>query len=159
MSETETNALREAESQPASMALSPQQHAAGKVESQATEALTKSENGLIAMRKAVEANGLRLDPASGKDICLMLDEQMSRVDAWLRQLGGLAGHAPLGRNPVGTAMAAKFAGLADGANGSFVEVLTRYRRILDEAREAVNDAMRRYDEIDAGIADSFRKLV
>lgn len=120
--------------------------------------LARSATEVGAIRKAVDADGLQLDPAAGRDICGMLQEQMDRVDAWLRRLGGLTGQVPLGRNPVGTAMAAKFAGLAEGEDGSFVGVLTRYRRILADAHDAVSDAMRRYADIDDSVGESFRNL-
>ncbi|GAA2786781.1 hypothetical protein [Saccharopolyspora taberi] len=59
----------------------------------------------------------------------------------------------------GLAMAAKFAGRADGAENSVSGVLQRYRDVLEEARDAVRDAMRTCREVDEQAAGSFRKLI
>ncbi|WP_249028288.1 hypothetical protein [Saccharopolyspora spinosa] len=84
---------------------------------------------------------------------------MSAVDDWLAKSASLNQHAPLGQNPVGEAMSAKFATRADGHENSFNAVLTRYREVLEAARDAIVDAMRVYREIEENASDSFRKLV
>ena len=126
---------------------------------QASRVLVKSTAEVGALRQAVESQGLRLDPAAGEQILAALDEHRTKVDAWLKQAGAPARHAPLGENPVGTGMAAKFANRAEGHEHSFSGVLQRYREVLDEAYDAVRDAMRTYREADNSAADSFRKLI
>lgn len=125
----------------------------------ASDRLDESASEVRALRANLESGELRLDPSAGDDLTAALLEQRDRVDGWLKRVEALAGPAPLGSNPVGEAMAAKFAKRASGDDASFAEVLRRYRHVLDEARDAVNDAMRRYRDLEDGAADEFRKLV
>lgn len=125
----------------------------------ASDRLDESASEVRALRANLESGELRLDPSAGDDLNAVLLEQRDRVDGWLKRIEALAGPAPLGSNPVGEAMAAKFAKRASGDDASFAEVLRRYRHVLDEARDAVSDAMRRYRDLEDGAADEFRKLV
>ena len=112
-----------------------------------------------ALRDAVHSSSLRFDPAAGKELRAMLDEHLAKVDEWLNRIGGLARHAPFGQNPVGTAMAAKFADRADGAENSFADVLRGYRDVLRETRDAVDESLRTYREIDDSAAERLRALI
>ncbi|MFI0464831.1 hypothetical protein ACH347_12190 [Saccharopolyspora sp. 5N102] len=129
------------------------------VEERAKLALVRSVSGVRHLRKAVESEGLRLDPAAGAEIRSALEDQLSTVDDWLARSASLTQHAPLGQNPVGEAMAAKFAKRAEGDENSFTAVLTSYREVLEEARDAIVAAMREYRDIEEHVSDSFRKLV
>ncbi|TDD87269.1 hypothetical protein E1202_16980 [Saccharopolyspora karakumensis] len=130
-----------------------------KPDEQASQSLAESTASVAAMRDAVESLDLKLDPAAGESIRSALDERLNSVDSWLSQARNLARQAPLGQNPVGTAMAEKFAGRAEGAEHSLVAVLTRYRDVLVDARDAIESAMRTYRETDQRVADSFQKLI
>ena len=130
-----------------------------KPDEQASQSLAESTASVDAMRDAVESLDLKLDPQAGETIRAALDERLASVDSWLTQARNLARQAPLGENPVGTAMAQKFAGRAEGGENSLVSVLTRYREVLTAAREAIQSAMRTYQETDQRVADSFQKLI
>ncbi|KAA5836293.1 hypothetical protein ABT337_14755 [Saccharopolyspora hirsuta] len=127
-------------------------------EVRATRTLARSAASIKELRRAVESNDLRLDPAAGEQIRTALEDQMSTVDGWLSRASGLTANAPLGQNPVGQAMAAKFASRAEGGENSFSDVLTKYRAVLEEARDAINAAMRTYEQADERAADDFRKI-
>lgn len=107
----------------------------------------------------MKSQGLRLDPVAGAEIRAALEDQLSAVDDWLARSASLNQHAPLGKNPVGEAMAAKFATRADGHENSFNAVLKRYRQVLEGALDAIVSAIREYREIEERVSDSFRKLV
>jgi hypothetical protein len=126
---------------------------------QASHTLSRSVAAVGSLRRAVESQDLRLNPAAGEQISAALEDHLAAVDGWLARADNLARHAPLGQNPVGEAMAAKFAGRANGDENSFVGVLKRYREVLEGARDAVNDAMRTYQHADEHAADSFQKLM
>jgi hypothetical protein len=126
---------------------------------QASQSLAVSTAAVAAVRDAVESLDLKLDPEAGESIRSALDERLNSVDSWLSQARNLARQAPLGQNPVGTAMAEKFAGRAEGGEHSLVAVLTRYRDVLVDARDAIESAMRTYRETDQRVADSFQKLI
>ncbi|MEB3368025.1 hypothetical protein [Saccharopolyspora mangrovi] len=130
-----------------------------KPDDQAAQSLADSTASVAAMGDAVESLDLKLDPDAGEAIRSALDERLTAVDSWLSQARNLARQAPLGENPVGTAMAQKFANRADGGENSLVSVLTRYREVLVDARDAVEGAMRTYRETDQRVADSFQKLI
>ena len=113
------------------------------------------------IRENVVAGRLTLDPAAGDKILSMLRDQMDRVDAWSRRAQMLARRAPLGQNPVGQAMAAKFehrAGATDD-DMSLAGVLTMYRQVLLDAHDAVDQAMKLYRRTEEDHANGFRKLV
>jgi hypothetical protein len=114
---------------------------------------------VAAIRKDVMAGRLVLDQGAGEKILSMLRDQMDRVDTWLRRGQGLARRVPLGRNPVGQAMAAKFehrAGATDGSM-SLIGVLTPYRRVLEEAHDAVNQAIKLYRRTEEDQVSRFQK--
>jgi hypothetical protein len=113
------------------------------------------------IREDVVAGRLTLDPEAGEEILSMLRGQLIRVDVWLQRARGLARRAPLGENPVGQAMAAKFehrAGATDD-DMSLAGVLTPYRQVLVDAHDAVDHAMRAYQQIEDDSVTVFRKLV
>jgi hypothetical protein len=124
----------------------------------ASQALARSAAEVGTMHENAKSGRLSLDPSAGEAIRSMLAEQMTKVDTWIKQAGNLARHAPLGQNPVGQAMAAKFAQRAESKDDSFAGVLTRYRQILSDAHDAISDAMRQYRQNDDSAAESLRKL-
>lgn len=127
-------------------------------EVQVTRNLARSAASVRQLSQAVESQQLRLDPEAGERIRITLEDQMSTVDAWVSRAGALTTNAPLGENPVGEAMAMKFANRAEGTGRSFNDALKKYREVLEEARDAINAAMRTYEHADETAADSFRKI-
>lgn len=123
-----------------------------------SQALARSAAEVGTLREKVQSGSLRLDPATGEEIRSMLVELSGKVDTWLAQAGSLAHPAPLGQNPVGTAMAAKFVSLAHSEEESLADALRCYRQVLTDAYDAVTDAVRRYQVIDDAAAQSFRAL-
>lgn len=115
---------------------------------------------VAAIRDNVVAGRLTLDPEAGDRILSMLRDQADRADTWLRRARQITRHAPLGRNPVGQAMAAKFehrAGATDGSL-SLTGVLTPYLAVLEEAHAAVDQAMRLYRRTEDDQVGNFRRL-
>lgn len=110
------------------------------------------------LRTDVAAGRLRLDPAAGREVQELLTDQMDQVDAWLRRSDDLGRSAPLGQNPVAEAMAGKFVDRTTSEGDSFTGVLTQYRQVLDEAHDAVAEAMRRYQTADEHAVDMFQSL-
>ncbi|APU16376.1 MULTISPECIES: hypothetical protein [Actinoalloteichus] len=110
------------------------------------------------LKKDIEAGDLFLDPAAGEEIKTMLQDQMDRVDTWLERANALARRAPFGANPVGEAMALKFEDRAGGEGVSFRSVFTPYREVLQEAHEAVSQAMNLYQQIEQDNVDSFKRI-
>lgn len=89
----------------------------------------------------------------------MLAGQIDRVDNWLDRARSLARRVPLGQNPVGDAMAAKFEDRAGGmGTTSFANVFTSYRQVLCDAHDTVGEAMREYRDVEQRTTEEFRKL-
>ncbi|GAB2686425.1 hypothetical protein GCM10027271_56400 [Saccharopolyspora gloriosae] len=124
----------------------------------AKQRLQASAAAVGTLRTDVAAGRLKLDPEAGREVQDLLTEQLDQVDAWLRRSDDLGRRAPLGQNPVGEAMAGKFADRATSEGDSFTGVLTQYRQVLDEAQDAVAEAMRRYQTADEHAVDMFQNL-
>jgi hypothetical protein len=114
---------------------------------------------MATLRHDIESGHLTLDPEAGKQIRDMLAAQMEQVDGWLAQARSLARRAPLGENPVGTAMAGKFEERAGGDGTSFAAVFTSYRQVLQDTDDTVSEAMRLYSEAEDRTSETFQRLV
>jgi hypothetical protein len=113
---------------------------------------------MATLRHDIESGQLTLDPQAGKQIRDMLAQQIEQVDGWLAQARDLARRAPLGQNPVGTAMAGKFEERAGGEGTSFAGVFTSYRQVLQDTDDTVAEAMRLYREVDERTSEAFQRL-
>ncbi|GAA3844846.1 hypothetical protein GCM10022243_08970 [Saccharothrix violaceirubra] len=103
---------------------------------------------VVALSETVRSGRVSLDPTTGEELRRMLVEQMDQVDSWLERAGRLAQPAPLGTNPVGNLMAHKFEIRADGEPLSFVAVMTSYREVLRQTYDAVDGAIRNFQQVD-----------
>ncbi|XVV02870.1 hypothetical protein ACQPW3_36845 [Actinosynnema sp. CA-248983] len=103
---------------------------------------------VLALSESVNSGRVTLDPATGEELRRMLVEQIDQVDSWLERAGRLARPAPLGANPVGDRMAAKFEARAEGDPMSFVSVMTAYREVLQQTHDSVRSAIRNFEAID-----------
>ena len=101
---------------------------------------------------------IKLEPAAGEQLQRALGDQADELDEWISRGQNLARQAPLGDNPVANAVARDYADLASSGERSFVGVLTRYREVLRQAQEAIDEAMRTYRQADEHAAEELRKL-
>lgn len=135
------------------------------------QALATMATAVSAVRRSVSAGHLRLDPDAAERLISVLRAQQDAVDLAVRRLGALARPVPLGANPVGSAMEGKFWSRAatdgdpartapDGpsTDRSLTNMLTRYRRTLDEAEQAVTTAMRQYRTDEDDNVTRFRRV-
>jgi hypothetical protein len=106
---------------------------------------------------SVTQPNLQLNPTAGEKLRSMLAAEIEQVDAWLQRSNDLARRAPLGKNPVGEAMAAKFGNRADGDAESLAGVLKPYRQVLQDAHGAVIEAMKLYQSTEQRVVASLRK--
>ena len=63
---------------------------------------------------------------------------------------------PLGTSPAGVAMAKFNQQVASGDNQSAIHALERFQEVLEEARAAIEQAMRNYHAADSGNANAIR---
>ena len=97
--------------------------------------------------------GFALDGESGGDLLSALEAHLDRIEDWSAKATSLARPLPLGANPVGAAMSARFSGWA---GESFATALAGYRAALERARDAVRDSVRLYSSVDDERAGGFR---
>jgi hypothetical protein len=100
-----------------------------------------------------EPGGFALDDTSGRDLVSALEAHLDRIEDWSARVVELARPLPLGANPVGAAMSARFSGWA---GESFAAALARYREAVEGARDAVRDSLRLYSSMDHERAGAFR---
>ncbi len=77
------------------------------------------------------------------------------VAALLDNTGFLAVSPKLGANPVGEAIANKFANRAAGMGDSYAQALRNLYTQYDQAEHAILEAMSRYEDFDSSSAQSF----
>jgi hypothetical protein len=100
-----------------------------------------------------ESAGFALDGASGPDLVSALEAHLDRIEVWAARVTELARPLPLGANPVGAGMSARFSGWA---GESFAGALAGYRVALEGARDAVRDSLELYSAVDDERAGAFR---
>lgn len=109
-------------------------------------------SSLQQMRTSLVAGELRLEPGAGAALRTKLADTADKTLRIRQQVGTLSTPASLGTNAVSTSMAGKFAGRGDGGTLALGPLLDKYRAMLLEMRDVVDEAMRRYNVSDEGIA-------
>jgi hypothetical protein len=106
----------------------------------------------------IDSGQVTLEPEAGEQLRTTLTAQIDQVDGWLARLDTLTERAPLGANPVGEAMAAKFELRAHGDPLSFVSILTAYREVLAQTLDAVVKTVHAVQQVDTDAGDDFTGL-
>lgn len=109
-----------------------------------------------AFREAAAKGQVGLDPDAAQAVLKKIRTGKDAVAALLDNTGFLATSPKLGANPVGEAIANKFAERAAGMNDSYAQALRNLYTQYDEAEHALVEAMSRYDEFDSSTAQSLR---
>ncbi|HEX7657984.1 MAG TPA: hypothetical protein VF444_00785 [Pseudonocardiaceae bacterium] len=99
---------------------------------------------LAQLDAAVQSGQVVLDPETGTKLLASLRTHSDSIDQWRGTVSGLTRALPLGNNPVGDAMAAKFMGRADGDTTGLASVLDLYKQGISYTIDAVTQAMQRY---------------
>ncbi|GLY66745.1 hypothetical protein [Amycolatopsis taiwanensis] len=108
------------------------------------------------MTQPAKPADVSVDPSAGKKLQTMLAAEMQQVESWLAKAGELSQRAPLGRNPVGEAMAAKFADRAGDGGSALAGVLKPYKQVLQQAHDAVVAAMDMYQSTEHHAVSSLK---
>lgn len=114
--------------------------------------------GVNQLSANVRDGKVTLDPATGAALLAALREHADDINNWMRRTGELAQHLPMGNNPVGTAMAGKFSGRAEGENMALATVLAQYHDAVSAATDAIDAAMRQYQANEEHISQSFNRI-
>ena len=109
---------------------------------------------VAAFRSAAVAGQLGVDPDAAQNVLKKIRAGKDSVENLLRSAGALAEAPKLGANPVGDAIAAKFAERADGGGDSYATALQNLYTQYDQAEQAIVAAMSHYHQIDQDAADA-----
>ncbi|WP_236796339.1 hypothetical protein [Amycolatopsis sp. GM8] len=107
-----------------------------------------------AFRNAAVNGQLGVDPDAAQNVLKKIRAGKDSVENLLRGAGALAEPPKLGANPVGDAIAAKFAQRADGGGDSYTTALQNLYSQYEQAEQGVVEAMRHYQQIDQAAADA-----
>ncbi|MTD57900.1 hypothetical protein [Amycolatopsis pithecellobii] len=110
--------------------------------------------GAAAFRNAAASGLLGVDPDAAQNVLKKIRAGKDSVESLLRSAGALAEAPKLGANPVGNAIAAKFAERADGGGDSYTTALQNLYSQYEQAEQAVVEAMRHYHQIDQAASDA-----
>lgn len=108
-----------------------------------------------AFRAAAAKGQVGIDPDAAHGVLSKIRTGKDAVAALLENTGFLAVSPKLGANPVGEAIATKFADRAAGMNDSYAQALRNLYTQYDQAEHALLEAMSRYDDFDSSSVQSF----
>ena len=107
-----------------------------------------------AFKNAAVNGQLGVDPDAAQNVLKKIRAGKDSVENLLRSAGALAEAPKLGANPVGHAIAVKFAERADGGGDSYATALQNLYSQYDQAEQAIVAAMSHYHQIDQDAADA-----
>ncbi|HET6500938.1 MAG TPA: hypothetical protein VFG87_09280 [Amycolatopsis sp.] len=112
-------------------------------------------NADAAAFKAAAVNGqLGVDPDAAQTVLKKIRTGKDSVENLMRAAGALAEPPKLGANPVGDAIAAKFAQRADGGGDSYALALKNLYAQYDQAEQAIVTAMNQYHRVEQDASDA-----
>lgn len=108
------------------------------------------------LRQAALDGSFAVSEDAGQQMIKAINKCLDGLLASQSSLAVIQRGTPLGTSPAGVATAQFNRQVADGDNQSALHALKRFREVLDEARSAIEQAMRNYREADAGNANTIR---
>lgn len=112
---------------------------------------------VTAFVNAAETGGIGIDPDAAQVVLNKIRVGMDHVEDLMNRSGGLGAEPRLGANPVGLAMARKFAARADGDGDSYAAALRNLHAQYQQVEAALEAAIRNYGELDAAEAATFNR--
>lgn len=117
--------------------------------------MAKTLSDATAFATAAAEGKIGIDPDHARAVLSKIRSGKDGVEALLAQATGLGVSPKLGANPVGTAIAAKFSDRATGGGDSYEEALRNLLAQYNQVENALVDAIKNYEEMDADGAASF----
>lgn len=107
-----------------------------------------------AFRNAAVGGQLGVDPDAAQNVLKKIRAGKDVVENLINSSGTLAEAPKLGANPVGDAIATKFAERADGGGDSYATALQNLYGQYEQAEQAIVAAMSHYHQIDQDASDA-----
>lgn len=112
-----------------------------------------------AFRQAAVQGQVGIDPDSAHTVLNKIRAGKDAVEALLGSSSNLGVAPKLGANPVGQAIATKYADRGSGGGDSYAHALHNLYNQYDQAEQGILTAMRQYQQFDDSSADTFRGQV
>lgn len=109
-----------------------------------------------AFRAAAVDGEFGIDPDAAHAVLNKIRAGKDAVEALMSRAHSLGAPPKLGANPVGHAIAAKYAQRADGGGDSYSQALHNLYNQYSDAEQGILTAMRQYQEFDQAAANTFR---
>ena len=107
--------------------------------------------------RAAAADGeFGIDPDAAHAVLNKIRAGKDAIEALLSGAHSLGAPPRLGANPVGHAIAAKYAQRAEGGGDSYSQALHNLYDQYSDAEQGILTAMRQYEEFDRAAANTFR---
>jgi hypothetical protein len=107
-----------------------------------------SSGDAAAFRAAAVSGQLGVDPDAAQAVLKKIRTGKDSVENLLNKAGSLAEPPKLGANPVGDAIASKFARRADGGGNSYAQALKNLYTQYEQAEQAIVAAMSHYHQME-----------
>lgn len=105
-----------------------------------------------AFMEAAATGEIGLDPDAAQAVLKKIRSGKDAVDDLITKASDVGVAPQLGANPVGDAMAAKYADRAGGYGDSYLQALRNLRAQYEQVESAINSAIRNYEEMEADTA-------
>lgn len=105
----------------------------------------------------VRSGRVVLDPATGAKLLATLQQHSVDVGDWSASTQTISRSLPMGNNPVGAAMSAKFTGRVEGHPQALVTVISMYHDAVNSACQAISQAMAQYADNEDSISSAMRR--
>lgn len=105
----------------------------------------------------VRSGKVVLDPATGAKLLATLQQHSVDVGEWSASTQSISRGLPMGNNPVGAAMSAKFTGRIESDPQALVTVISMYHDAVNSACQAISQAMAQYADNEDAISTALRR--
>lgn len=119
--------------------------------------VASSVSDATAFVNAAVTGGVGIDPDAAQVVLNKIRTGKDHVEDLMKHATGLGAVPRLGANPVGIAMARKFAARADGDGDSYAAALRNLYTQYEQVEAALEAAIRNYAELDAAEAATFNR--
>lgn len=117
--------------------------------------MAKSVADATAFMNAAATGEIGIDPDAAQTVLNKIRLGKDAVENLMAKAGHLGTEPKLGANPVGQAMADKFADRAAGGGDSYLQALRNLHSQYDQVERAIVSAMRNYDEMESEAVHTF----
>ncbi|MDV6011418.1 hypothetical protein [Haloechinothrix sp. LS1_15] len=110
-----------------------------------------------AFMEAAASGEIGIDPDAAQAVLSKIRAGKDAVESLISRTAEVGVLPQLGANPVGEAMSAKYADRASGYGDSYLQALRNLHAQYEQVEQAINAAIRNYDEMESATAASLNR--